>query len=949
MDLNLNTWIETWNDNKVQSSEGYNFNTSGNDWLGGGNISGDGWAWQSTRVEYAAGTVSGAKVDTTKYPVTSETVNSATVYSYTNSDSEKVITDAHGYLIHQDDNGNNIAYYTEVNKNGSYDTATGEVVWDFISARDNAYQDNGDFWGEYLGGYDVDGGTKVSFDGTWGEIGREVNTDSLKTLASDAVIPDFVADATHASYKNYASDYPAKADLDQTDTALLASYDLFVAEGPQNGEVQYYEELANGTYTPLGKVNNWSWFNEGDGNWGVGSNYDKYDDTNGDWPWQWVGQENTHYWDGNVDKSSQVRIDNDDGTYTEKGSNDNQWDTSSFEWLYDSTSYEFLGGTETRDGTTVKYDKHWNVLETQETIADPTALKTLGSSEFAALIADNGGTADDVTDDFVFKYFDVDDLAAAVGETFKTTLVSKGIVTESNYASDKQSELLTEVKAGVSFVIKHEDSSDDGSWANKRVNLIINDDNGTASDTSDDTFKTLGKMDLNLNTWIETWNDNKVQSSEGYNFNTSGNDWLGGGNISGDGWAWQSTRVEYAAGTVSGAKVDTTKYPVTSETVNSATVYSYTNSDSEKVITDAHGYLIHQDDNGNNIAYYTEVNKNGSYDTATGEVVWDFISARDNAYQDNGDFWGEYLGGYDVDGGTKVSFDGTWGEIGREVNTDSLKTLASDAVIPDFVADATHASYKNYASDYPAKADLDQTDAALLASYDLFCCRGPSEWGSSVLRRLGQSGTYTPLGKVNNWSWFNEGDGNWGVGSNYDKYDDTNGDWPWQWVGRENTHYWDGNVDESSQVRIDNGDGTYTEKGSFQRYSVGRRLPSNGFTIPPTYEFLGGTETRDGTTVKYDKHWNVLETRETIADPTALKTLGSSEFAALIADNGGTAGDATDDFVFQYFDALMTWPLAVAETFKTTLVAKGIVTSSRTMRLTSSLSFWLRCRRASLL
>ena len=66
---------------------------------------------------------------------------------------------------------------------------------------------------------------------------------------------------------------------------------------------------------------------------------------------------------------------------------------------------------------------------------------------------------------------------------------------------------------------------------------IINDDNGTA-DTSDDAYKTLGKIELNYNTWTETWNDNKVQSGEGYNFNTSGNDWLGGANISGDGWAF---------------------------------------------------------------------------------------------------------------------------------------------------------------------------------------------------------------------------------------------------------------------------------------------------------------------------------------------------------------------------------------------------------------------------
>ena len=148
--------------------------------------------WQSTRVENAAGTASGAYNDS-----------------------------ASANVVYKDDGGNNIAYYTEINKNGRYDADTKKITWDFTSAWDYAYQDNGDFWGEFLGGYELDGGEKVSFDKDWSEIGREVNTSNLTALTDDqkAALPDFVTGATHASYKDYSSDYPTQAEIDALDDA----------------------------------------------------------------------------------------------------------------------------------------------------------------------------------------------------------------------------------------------------------------------------------------------------------------------------------------------------------------------------------------------------------------------------------------------------------------------------------------------------------------------------------------------------------------------------------------------------------------------------------------------------------------------------------------------------------------------------------------------------------
>ena len=800
-------------------------------------------------------------------------------------------------------------YGASTTKNSS-DVVTDQLTWEFTFAGD-VFQG-----GTETEGLDSEAKVTITLKSDW-SIDESQTTATLGTGAGTSITPTGDASAW--------AELPAQFTSGATEITIITDSDT--------GIYTYYDTTSG--VELVGTKNTFSWDNGG-----VTATGYSYHNTKGDMLGD-GGNNGNAAWSNlrEVVAATGSASDKNAGEpyVVEKGSFE-QFDTDGVTVLYaESWEYEyagaghstlsegaFLGGSETRNGETVTYNQNWEIVSKATSFSSTP--DTLGSSEFAALINDNGDTAGDTSDDFVFQYFDADDLALAVAETFKTTLVAKGIVTSANYASDKRSDLLAEVQAGVYFVSKGSDSDSwaEGSWSNKRLNLIIEDDNGTASDTSDDTFKTLGKMDLNLDTWIETWNDNKSQSAEGYNFNTSGNEWLGGGNISGDGWAWQNTRVEYAAGTVSGAKVDTAKFTLSEVSTG---VYSAVNADGDTLTTDANGYLLYQDANGNDIAYYTEVNKNGSYDSVTGEVVWDFTSARDYAYQDNGDFWGEYLGGYDLDGGSKVSFDENWQEIGREVNTDSLKALASSAVIPDFVAGATHASYKTYNQDYPEKSDLDQTDAALLESYDLFYAEGPQN-GEIQYYKLESNGTYTPLGKVNNWSWFNEGDGNWGVGSNYDKYDDTNGDWPWQWVGGENTHYWDGNVDEWSQVRIDNGDGTYTEKGSnvnqWEDFSYESLFSSATQIISgETFnngDYISGTETRDGETTVFGAHRAFVSSSKKIEFQVGSEPSLSNNLA-------NELDDPQNDFVFSHFDA-QDVILKIANTYKTALVDAGAATAS---------------------
>ena len=148
-------------------------------------------------------------------------------------------------------------------------------------------------------------------------------------------------------------------------------------------------------------------------------------------------------------------------------------------------------------------------------------------------------------------------------------------------------------------------------------------------------------MNLNANSWQ---GGNGTESSEGYNFNDSNWNWLGGGHYNSDGWINENGRVEVAAGG------------------NAA----YTE-----------GYVAGDDDLTTAIAYYTETHKSGKVDS-DGVVSWENVSAWDYAYQDNGDFWGDFLGGFEVNGGEKVVYNKNWEVTERTVDSSNLKDVDDD-------------------------------------------------------------------------------------------------------------------------------------------------------------------------------------------------------------------------------------------------------------------------------
>ena len=355
MNLNSNSWTNTWDANGgTETSEGYNFNDAKWNWLGGGHYNSDGWVNENSRIDYAA-----------------DASNGNTNYTVNYADSNESSTDR-------------IAYFTESHKGGRYDSNTGEVNWEFVGAWDYVPYDAAIAPGAFLGGYEVNGGEKVTYDKDWQVLSREVDASNFKdVVTTDAdsngtydeldALPTLFADATKKSVKVWDQNYEAPA----ADSATYASYQKFLLENPQNGETQYFK--ANGQdYVPVGKVNNWSWFDSSTGDWGVGQNYDVYNSSNSDWPWEWAGGSNTHSNNGEINSWSQYTVQyaadasNGNASYTENyvdatnsstariayykeiGSN-KQYDASgnltwenSFEWDYAASDGTFLGGKETR-------------------------------------------------------------------------------------------------------------------------------------------------------------------------------------------------------------------------------------------------------------------------------------------------------------------------------------------------------------------------------------------------------------------------------------------------------------------------------------------------------------------------------------------------------------------------------------------------------------------------
>ena len=86
--------------------------------------------------------------------------------------------------------------------------------------------------------------------------------------------------------------------------------------------------------------------------------------------------------------------------------------------------------------------------------------------------------------------------------------------------------MVKEVGDAVFIAIGRQEFNDNGdnSWAIKELELFIPDGNSG--------YKTMGYVNLNYNTWVETWNNNMQVASEDISFNDANFEWLGNSRLS---------------------------------------------------------------------------------------------------------------------------------------------------------------------------------------------------------------------------------------------------------------------------------------------------------------------------------------------------------------------------------------------------------------------------------
>ena len=447
LDLNYNTWTNTWDATPTtESNEGYNLNGPSFTWLGGGNYNSDGWVNESSRVDYAAGTTA--------------TYND---YYLDNDDTtDPASVDAKA-----------VAYYTETHKNGrATDNGDGTfaVEWQNESSWDYVDWDDPNYGGQFLGGTQKDRGELITYDKDWTVISRAVDTSSLADVAAGELeaLPTLFASAVKKTEQNWDQDYNKPAD----GTPAATSYDKFLKAGPENGEVTYYAETSTaGEYVQIGRVNKWSWFNDTDGNWGVGANYEVYNETKAgkdEWPWDWVGNSDTHSNNGEINTWSNYKVSykaGDTGTntlYTEKYLDSNSQTDAALDYYtefnegtqYDSAGNitwqnssawdyklntdgtfggEFLGGKEVNydfsnldsagdpSKTTRTYDKDWNVIGRTKDISGDVATLGDATNGLASLLDGSSATS------FDFEYFDAADIIAAIEASYASALSAQSV------------------------------------------------------------------------------------------------------------------------------------------------------------------------------------------------------------------------------------------------------------------------------------------------------------------------------------------------------------------------------------------------------------------------------------------------------------------------------------------------------------------------------------------
>ncbi|MDB4855392.1 hypothetical protein OAH86_11545, partial [Planktomarina temperata] len=467
----------------------------------------------------------------------------------------------------------------------------------------------------------------------------------------------------------------------------------------------------------------------------------------------------------------------------------------------------YISGKETRDGETKVFGLDREFISSTKKIEFEVGAEPSLSNDLA-------GELNDPQNEFIFTKFSANDLILKVANTFKSTLVEAGVATSGNYDTGKEAALITEVGNAVILEVRNSNFNDNGdnSWANKELQLFISDAGS---------YKPIGYMNLDTNSWTETWNNNQLATSENINFNSNDYQFLGNSRIDSNGFVDEMLR-EVIAATAEGN--------------------TYTGDMDDNDTTSA----------SDKISFIRQTFNMGE-SQQDGSVTWNQTRVEDFVYNSDGNM-GKFLGGYEIQNGQKTTWDENWNVVSQEVDKSSLilieLTSADKLLLPTSFAEATHKQVNYYDKENLNKVVTNNDGTSVTLRGDGEALYFKQEVGADPVL----------IGKENFYSFSDENNGHWNHGGNFDLVGSASGGENWDWAGNFQEDSRGGSMNVSYGVNTD-GAGAYAEIGTRtdaweENGQIQTQTESWVYYYDETRKFLGGYEVNEeGLRVNIDENF----------------------------------------------------------------------------------------------
>ena len=354
------------------------------------------------------------------------------------------------------------------------------------------YYANDDSW-TYLGGQETRNGETTQWDANWNEIGRTVDMTGLTTqLTEDDGIAYDLFGAAYFKTDTFTDWNGQQA----TETTYLNAQGTKL--GSSNTNTNTFTDW-NGVEITSTNINyngpNWTW---------LGS---EWIDSNGNSGWNTRTVDSVTFdFDGDPETADTTQI-----VQVERGENTNTWmegdqqrtETSTFEHYYvNDDSWTYLGGQETRNGETTKWDANWNEIS-----------RTVDTSGLTETLIDADGLAFDLYGAAYYKTNTWTDWNGS--EASETTYFSESGAklgssnTNTNTWTDWNGAEITSTNTNYNgpngnwWGSEWSDSNDNSGWNTRTAGVEITFDFDGDPETADTTQIVLVERGENTNTWMD--------------------------------------------------------------------------------------------------------------------------------------------------------------------------------------------------------------------------------------------------------------------------------------------------------------------------------------------------------------------------------------------------------------------------------------------------------------